>query len=387
MSLETQGAAMDLLMFVQFVWNSAWYSRHHLIHGLARRHRVVIAESPLDWRETIRRPSSALQGSRLTTDDYDVLHYHPPNWLPQVYRGAALRKALTDLRANAMSRCISRAGAVNAIRYVWHPDYQEAASSLRAGPLVYHCYDKYDRYESAPAALIRQKETLLVRQSSLCVAALSELAAYMSDLGSKRTIVLPHAVDTRLFRRSPEIAPDLERIPRPILGIVGSMTEVLDVATLRHIANSRPDWSIVLVGGATFTSEPKRARFDELCQLPNVHHLGAKPRLEIPRWLSGFDVGLICYDRNAWGAYNQPIKMYEYLACGLPVVATSITAARELGDLVRCCDSPGEWLNQIECALQEESPALAEKRVAFAAANNWDQRVTVLESALREVAG
>jgi glycosyltransferase involved in cell wall biosynthesis len=268
---------------------------------------------------------------------------------------------------------------------VWHPGYRESVSSLRAGPLVYHCYDKYDHYEGARADLSRPREIWLVRQSSLCVAASSELATYLNELGSKRTIVLPHGVDTQLFQRRAIIPPELERIRRPILGIVGSFTEVLDVATLCHISASRPDWSIVLVGGASFTSDAKRASFYKLCQLPNIHHMGARPRLEIPSWLSGFDVGLICYERSAWGAYKQPIKMYEYLACGLPVVSTGITAARELADLVRCCDTPEDWLTQIQRALQEKSPRLEDKHAAFAAANSWDQRVAVLEAALQEL--
>jgi glycosyltransferase involved in cell wall biosynthesis len=373
------------LMFVEFVWQGTWYSRHHLISRLARNHRVMIAEPAVGWRETIRRPTAALQGSRITADEHNVLHYHPPRWLPEILRGPGVRRALTKLRGGATSRSITEAGARNPIRYVWHAQYAEAALSVRGGPLVYHCYDKYDRYENAPAALVQRLERSLVRESSLCVAASSELAAYLNELGSKRTIVLPHGVDTQLFYRRTVVPPQLERIQRPIIGIVGSMTEVLDVATLRHVAMARPDWSLVLVGAALFTSEAKRARFDELCQLTNVHHMGVQPREDIPAWLSGFDVGLICYDRTAWGAFNQPIKMYEYLACGLPVVSTDITAARELADLVRCCDSADEWIIQIEAALREESPELAEKRVAFAAANSWDRRVAVLEAALLDL--
>ncbi|MEJ2541775.1 MAG: glycosyltransferase [Gemmatimonadota bacterium] len=225
-----------------------------------------------------------------------------------------------------------------------------------------------------------------MRRSRLCVAASTRLGEYLESLGAARVEVVRHGVDSELFRPGLPEPQALASIPRPRLGIVARINEVLNTATLGYLAERRPDWSIVLVGGLYFSDDAKLEAFHQLADRPNVHHVGFQPREEIPNWLSGFDVGLICYDLATWGPYNQPIKMYEYLACGLPVVSTDIEAARELGEeLVRCCNEPEEWLAAVEASLEETAPADVERRLAFARSCGWDRRVDQLASVLRTV--
>jgi glycosyltransferase involved in cell wall biosynthesis len=141
------------------------------------------------------------------------------------------------------------------------------------------------------------------------------------------------------------------------------------------------------VGGLYFSDDEKLRTFHDLAALDNVHHVGLQPRTQVPNWLAGFDAGLICYDLETWGPYNQPIKMYEYLACGLPVVSTGITAARELGeDLVKCANEPEEWLQAVETALGEDSEEDVGRRLEYARASGWEHRVEELAQHLARVA-
>jgi hypothetical protein len=57
--------ALSLLMFVDLVWSGIWYSRHHLIRGLAQRNRIMVVDSPPEWRDVVRQPRSALRGGRV----------------------------------------------------------------------------------------------------------------------------------------------------------------------------------------------------------------------------------------------------------------------------------------------------------------------------------
>ena len=209
------------------------------------------------------------------------------------------------------------------------------------------------------------------------------------SLARVSVLVLRHGVDAARFR--PGLAPPeaLQRIPRPRLGVVARINEALDIAALVEVAGARPDWSLVLVGGAYYTDGSKGARFEALCNLPNVHHVGQQPQEDIPRWLCGFDAGLACYDRATWGPYNQPIKLYEYLACGLPTVSSDIEAARELGDLVERCATINDWVPAIERALAPHPGpvGIAAQRLAFARDNSWDRRVEELDQALRALPG
>jgi glycosyltransferase involved in cell wall biosynthesis len=378
---------LNLLMFVDLVWDGTWYSRHHLIRGLAQRNRVTIVDSPVELRTLLREPLSVFRGSGLRADQQDTQRYSSPRWLPEFYRGAGVRRALSALRARSLSRHAARADMGKSVVYAWLPDFQEAASQLDVGPLVYHAYDKYDKYEGSEGAEQAGREEWLARNADLCVAPSTELANYLRNLGAKRVLELPHAVDVNLFRPDAPIAPELASIPRPILGLVARLNEVLDTALLSHIATARPDWSIVLVGAAAFDSGTKKAAFDALCQQPNVFHVGQRSRSEIPSWLCGFDVGLMCYVQDAWGPYVQPIKMYEYLACGLPIVSTNIVAARQLSQFIRCCETQDDWIPQLERALTERSAAFSAPRIAFAEANSWEHRVATLDQALHDIAG
>jgi glycosyltransferase involved in cell wall biosynthesis len=378
---------MNLLMFGgPSAWDGAWYSRHHLTAGLASRHQVFMAGEPTDWHTLFSDPLRLLRPGRTSKDAQGTIRYEPPGWLPAVYRWNGIRSALESLRCRSLKRTLRAEGADGATCYVWHPNHRDAVAGFVGNPLVYHCYDRYDRYTGA-GANVREQERWLVQRSTICVAASFELGEHLSSLGAREVAVVRHGVDHRLFRPGWAIHPDLDRISGPRLGIVASLTDAVDVDTLLHVARERPDWSLVIVGGVFFSNAEKRSRFDTLCGLSNVHHVGFRPRTEMPAWIGGFDVALASYDLNTWAPYIQPLKMYEYLACGVSVVASDIAATRELGDLVERALSPGEWIPAIERALRQDHAAHVPDRLAFAQANSWERRTADLETILRRVSG
>lgn len=379
---NTINLPLNLVMFGPFNWDGTWYSRHHLTVGLGQRSQVTIVDDSEELRHLTRNPWHLFCRARITTDVYDLMRYKPPGWLPEVRRWPWVRKVLHRLRSRSLLSVLQSYSSLRAICYVWNPEYQEAVEPLARLPLVYHCYDKYDRYVDASQTVIGRQEAWLARRAALCIAASAKLGEYLDELGARNVHVLRHGVDTNIFRPGMSMPPRLAEIARPRIGIVARFNEVLDVETLRHIAMQRPDWSLVLVGAAAFSDAAKRSRFEEFCRLPNVYLVGARPPREIPHWLNGFDVGLICYDLQTWGPYNQPIKMYEYLACGLPVVSSDILSAREFGDLVACCPTHEDWVPTIERALTLRSPQAVAQRIAFARANSWNQRVAELEQVL-----
>lgn len=373
---------MNVTMFGPFDWHDTWYSRHHLTVGLAARHRVTVVADSLDARVLVRDPAALWKRARIVPGVRGVMQYESPGWLPQVHGWSPVRRALHHLRAASVERLTAPA-----LCYVWRPDYAEAAAPLAPVPLVYHCYDKYDRYIGASEHRVRVEEEHLTQRAALCVVASTKLGEHVRELGARRVLVLRHGVDAEQFRQGLEPPEALQRIPRPRLGVVARLNEALDVAAIAQIADDRPDWSLVLVGGVHFSDASRGARFATLCRMPNVHHFGPQPQGDIPRWLCGFDVGLVCYDLAMWGPYNQPIKLYEYLACGLPVVSSDIQAARELGDMVERSSETDEWVPAIERALAPASSALAQRRLAFAQANSWERRVAELDDALRAIPG
>lgn len=146
----------------------------------------------------------------------------------------------------------------------------------------------------------------------------------------------------------------------------------------------------MLIGQRDLASQPDKDA--ALRGLPNVHWLGRLPVAQLPAAISQMDVCLLPYERNAWTANIDSLKLYEYLACGRPVVSADVPAAHLFGDppvtpdeqLVRIGRTPEEFIAQIAAALTEHDPAAVAHRKAVAAANTWEHRVAKIEGLLAD---
>ena len=122
--------------------------------------------------------------------------------------------------------------------------------------------------------------------------------------------------------------------------------------------------------------------------LPNVHLAGPVPYEDAPALVRGFDVGLIPYRRGGRVDYVHPKKCYEYLAAGLPVVATPLPSLMALDVLVRLAAGPDDFGEAIAAALAEAGdPAAASRRREVALANSWRTRGTQLRELLAGLPG
>src|SRR6185295_8531118 len=121
---------------------------------------------------------------------------------------------------------------------------------------------------------------------------------------------------------------------------------------------ARPDWHVVLVGKV---EGPLPVR-------PNLHAVGSVAYEQLPRWTRSFDVGLVPYRLDDFNCASFPLKVFDYLASGVPVVATDLPALRDLGRPVRVAAGAG-FVDAVEATLRD--PARADECRELAAANSW----------------
>lgn len=183
-----------------------------------------------------------------------------------------------------------------------------------------------------------------------------------------------------------EIAPEFESIERPIIGYVGSLTTLrLDIDLLHHIATTRKDWSIVLVG-----PEDEDFKNSSLHELSNVHFLGNKPMESLPTYIKGFDVAINPQIVNEITIGNYPRKIDEYLAMGKPVVATYTKAMRMFQEYVHLGHGKQDYVELIEKALIQNTSLHQKQRIEFANEHTWVNSVAqiykVMNNALKEIA-
>jgi glycosyltransferase involved in cell wall biosynthesis len=183
--------------------------------------------------------------------------------------------------------------------------------------------------------------------------------------------------EAQLNRGAP-LPPELARVPQPRLGYVGQISSKLDFELLTAVARARPDWSLVFVG--SLTGSAAQADWQALRALPNVFDLGQVPAARVPEYVCGFDVGLMPYRRNEHSQNIDPLKLYDYLAAGLPIASVDLPALDDFRCQVRVGNAPAEFCAALEAALLERSPAQAAERRRVAAQNSWEQRVETIST-------
>lgn len=162
----------------------------------------------------------------------------------------------------------------------------------------------------------------------------------------------------------------LKALSKPLIGYIGWITATrMDSEILAQLATLHPDWTIVLMG-------PVRQWFVETFQaIKNIVFLPPVDYLDLPRYLKFFDVCLLPHKINDHTKGNNPIKTYDYLAAGKPVVSTAVAGVESLMDVIYVADDRQNFCKLVEKAIQEDGPELQEKRLQRAKENSWSVRV------------
>ncbi len=393
-----------ILCFAPDPWAGLWRNRHQIMTRLAKQNTVVYVEPRMYLGEALRRVRSGklgwkdLRAPRLTHERDNLYIYRDPPYAPyagrmsggpltRLIRVRALRRALRSLRGD-------NASPARPVLWLLRPFHADQIGLYGEKLVVYQVTDEYSGFPTVTdkAAFRASEEALLRRADAVIVTS----PALLKSKGrfNPCTHLVPNAVDYEGFQAAlasreagklqgtPTIA-RLSAIPRPRIGYVGALNEKLDFDLLASVAQARPNWQLVLVGALDLTGDPHKA--DKLKALPNVHWLGRVPVDQVPLAIDAMDVCLLPYEQNRWTAAIDSLKLYEYFACGKPVVATDVPAVHApfARGLVRIAADKSSFIAQIEASLQEpaDTPAATQRRAA-AAANTWDARVAQIETIL-----
>ena len=114
-----------------------------------------------------------------------------------------------------------------------------------------------------------------------------------------------------------------------------------------------------------------------------MHFLGEVPAAAVASHVAAFDVGLLPYAINRETQHISPLKLYEYLAAGKPVIATPIPAARRHRDMLVLAEDAAGFGAAGSALLAADNDAARAQRGAFAAANTWEHRVSQIAATLQ----
>ena len=219
-----------------------------------------------------------------------------------------------------------------------------------------------------------ERERDLIRRVDVVAYTAKTLEPMIRAAGAKQLVHVPNGVDAEHFIQGGRMIPDeYQSIPQPRVVYVGAIKTWFDVALLQQVATRLEGVSFVLVG-------PHSVDISELNRLTNVYVLGRRSYSEVPRYLKHAQVGMIPFKVNQLVDAVNPLKLYEYMACGLPVVATSWKELRQIDSPAVLCDSAEDFSNAIEKAIAEKSDRQA--LVNFASRADWSRRFESLAAAV-----
>lgn len=221
------------------------------------------------------------------------------------------------------------------------------------------------RLEDNPAAFPGMPKTIAKRWGELAadadLATITEegLRPIVEEAGARAVELLPNGVDLARFRR-PERLPhaDFDFPAGPVALYVGALDSWFDEELLARVADLLPDWTFLLVG-------PPRRPFERLRARRNVVFAGPRPQEQVPPLLWRARAGIIPFRRTRLVETVSPLKLFEYLGAGLPVVSTRWAAMERLAPPAVLASDAEEFA----AALSRAEPPPG--GVQWAAAHDW----------------
>ncbi len=363
-------------------WDGLWRNRQQLMSVFARDNRVLFIEPPAF---SFRPVGQSLLRRRTDLPNLSIFRFplyaplsnrFPLGWISRIARRLSLIQALKKLDMRDPILWLSRPYMVELI-----PDIP------RARILVYHVVDEYAGYAGLgreQVQRLREQEKRIFSLADIVIVTSKKLYETKSAF-HPRTYLVPNAADYQAYSLAladPRLPDALADIPPPRLGYSGLIGDKLDLEMLRGLAQAHPQWSLVFLGEVRFVRPG--GHWAGLLSLPNVHYLGQVDISAVPHYVKGFQAGLMPYRQNLQAENISPLKLYDYLAAGIPVASIDIPAAREFEKYVNIAENPLSFPRCVEAALADTSPERVLARRMVAAQNTWEDRGEQLSSIFLE---
>ena len=382
----------SILCISSIDWDFIWQGHQQIMSTLAAQgNKVLFIENTGVRRPLLRdvprirkRLLNWWRGTKGFREERENLFIYSPLVLPFPYFSLA-RWINRFIILRAIRRWMKAIGVHHPIVWTFLPTALtlDVIGAVDPELVVYYCIDDFAA-SSAGARNIRRTEHRLFREADLVFVTSGRLRERALGLRNQAD-VFPFGVDFRRFeavRNSDDASPaDLDGIPRPIVGYVGGLHRFVDQKLIVAVASRLPDATFVLIG-------PPQCDLSALAREPSVRLLGSRSHDQLPGYIKGFDVGIIPYVSSEYTANVYPTKLNEYLAMGIPVVATGLPEilrfSERHGDVVAVADDAEQFASRVREAYEERDEERLQMRIAVARENGWDARIETMSGLIED---
>src|SRR5262245_13294193 len=380
----SEHTALPVILCISSIdWDFIWQGHQEIMSALAAGgRRVLFLENtgvrPLRLRDLprlrhrLRNWSKGPGGFREERPNLFVLS---PIVLPGPYSRIATR-INRFLLLRSIRRWMRAIGVSRPIAWTFLPTplAHQLIDGIDPAVTVYYCID--DLASSSPEArrIVTSEEAMFRRADLVFVT--SEKLRQRAATFSQRVHLFPFGVKYDSFeavRESPRHPPaDIAGLKRPIVGYVGGLHQWIDQDLVAEPAGRITDATFAFVG-------PPQCDLPQLESAPNIKLLGAKPQAQLPHYVREYDVGIVPYRLSQNTANVYPTKLNEYLAMGIPVVASDLAEIRRFnadhGEIVSIARDSSEFAKEIGRSLNNGSADAVRRRLEVARANSWPSRI------------
>jgi glycosyltransferase involved in cell wall biosynthesis len=320
-----------------------------------------------------------ISGPEKTSDE--IRHFIPPAGLPFGYHNVGINQWNHFwYRLTLGSRFKKGNGPVilivaNVLGYGWLGRLNETVS-------IYDCADEISEFKQASLnrEAVKAQERKLIGAVDAVVTTSLNLHESKSP-GAKKSMLIRNAAEIDHFKKARQKFPrpeDIKNLKKPIVGFYGYLADWLDWELIEYCAKNGAEFDWLYIG-------PTTRDLSSLEKLDNFHFIGKKPYDDLPQYLSHFSCAHIPFDRTPLTVNVNPVKIYEYLAASVPVVATPLPELELFSDICPVTDDPEKYLASIRQDIAENSEEKSNIRITRVENETWDQRILDYASLITEL--
>lgn len=364
-------------------WDEIWRRNQFLCDGFLRRSestQILFVQPPYDNSYAVRSRNFAKihLSQALVSGGYEgrLQLFTPTKWFPNsLPLGRRLNESYLTKQVKQVLASLSWSAT-----HLWINQHEAASLSDAkiASKSIYDITDDWTKFSGnqTQLELVQKQDHKLCTEAKHVIVCSDQLFEDKRNLvKSSRLHLIPNGVHIEHYQavldHSMPIHPLTQSWKKPVFGYTGTIHgDRVDVKLISRIAQANPQATIAMVGPNLLDADDRL----KLSKFSNIVFTGAKPYAELPDIMRAFDVCIVPHVVTSFTESLNPIKLWEYLAAGKPIVSTNVAGFRDFPELVNVSDSYDGFLLNLDGALNEV-PTLASARQAVAQQHSWDKRI------------
>ncbi len=311
----------------------------------------------------------------------DLTVYALPPVLPFFNKFRFINKLNQRRIARYIRKRMAQHGFEKPVLWVYSPVTVDCVDHIPHRALVYDCVDRHSAYGGLMnPQLVDDMELELAGKCDQVFATAKALAQRL-EKANPNTAFIPNGANFERFVQAAEHLPcpeDMQAIPKPIFGFVGALQECIEYGYLESAASQHPDWSFVFIG-----RENPGVDLTKLRAMKNCHFLGLKPNEQLPSYISQFDACLNLFAKSDLSKDVSPLKFYEYLATGKPIVSTpQPDQVLQYAPVIHIAADEAEFAACCAATLEDTAAERTKARIEEGRKSSWDARVAQMREIL-----